>query len=182
MATYTPTMPHGTLYTRADVRDPTGHDDAPSRCEGLRKSFGSSRDHRRGIDLDIEPGIVRQRARAVGVRQVDAAAAGRRARSRPAPGRPWSTVSRRIDGAPPQAGGDGAAAPGPAAVATVRGQRPAAARRQPQGQRPTTSDPIELLQRVGLGAFLDAHPHELSGGMQQRVALVRASRSALRWW
>jgi NitT/TauT family transport system ATP-binding protein len=40
--------------------------------------------------------------------------------------------------------------------------------------RSTTSDPIELLQRVGLGAFLDARPHELSGGMQQRVALVRA--------
>ena len=39
---------------------------------------------------------------------------------------------------------------------------------------PTTADPIELLERVGLTAFLDAHPHELSGGMQQRVALVRA--------
>ena len=39
---------------------------------------------------------------------------------------------------------------------------------------PTPSDPIQLLQRVGLGSFLDAHPHELSGGMQQRVALVRA--------
>jgi NitT/TauT family transport system ATP-binding protein len=38
----------------------------------------------------------------------------------------------------------------------------------------TTNDPIELLQRVGLGSFLDARPHELSGGMQQRVALVRA--------
>jgi NitT/TauT family transport system ATP-binding protein len=38
----------------------------------------------------------------------------------------------------------------------------------------TTTDPIELLQRVGLSSFLDAHPHELSGGMQQRVALVRA--------
>ena len=38
----------------------------------------------------------------------------------------------------------------------------------------TTTDPIDLLDRVGLGSFLDAHPHELSGGMQQRVALVRA--------
>jgi NitT/TauT family transport system ATP-binding protein len=38
----------------------------------------------------------------------------------------------------------------------------------------TTNDPIELLERVGLGSFLDARPHELSGGMQQRVALVRA--------
>lgn len=35
-------------------------------------------------------------------------------------------------------------------------------------------DPVELLRDVGLGDFLDAYPRELSGGMQQRVALVRA--------
>jgi NitT/TauT family transport system ATP-binding protein len=35
-------------------------------------------------------------------------------------------------------------------------------------------DPTELLHEVGLGDFLQAYPHELSGGMQQRVALVRA--------
>jgi NitT/TauT family transport system ATP-binding protein len=40
---------------------------------------------------------------------------------------------------------------------------------------PTTiRDHVDLLREVGLGDFLDAHPHELSGGMQQRVALVRA--------
>ena len=32
----------------------------------------------------------------------------------------------------------------------------------------------ELLAEVGLGDFLGAYPHELSGGMQQRVSLVRA--------
>jgi NitT/TauT family transport system ATP-binding protein len=31
-----------------------------------------------------------------------------------------------------------------------------------------------LLHEVGLGAFLDARPRQLSGGMQQRVSLVRA--------
>lgn len=32
----------------------------------------------------------------------------------------------------------------------------------------------EMLERVHLGGFADAHPHELSGGEQQRVALARA--------
>ena len=34
-------------------------------------------------------------------------------------------------------------------------------------------DPRKLLAEVGLGDFLAAFPHQLSGGMQQRVALVR---------
>jgi NitT/TauT family transport system ATP-binding protein len=36
------------------------------------------------------------------------------------------------------------------------------------------ASPIELLHEVGLGDALHRYPHELSGGMQQRVALVRA--------
>ena len=36
------------------------------------------------------------------------------------------------------------------------------------------ADPTALLHEVGLGDFMNASPHELSGGMQQRVALVRA--------
>ena len=32
----------------------------------------------------------------------------------------------------------------------------------------------DLLDEVGLGDFRDSYPHELSGGMQQRVGLVRA--------
>ncbi|NDW00587.1 ABC transporter ATP-binding protein [Yangia sp. PrR002] len=33
---------------------------------------------------------------------------------------------------------------------------------------------LELLDRVGLGHFIDEYPHQLSGGEQQRVALARA--------
>ena len=36
------------------------------------------------------------------------------------------------------------------------------------------SDVVDLLERVGLADFRDALPHKLSGGMQQRVSLVRA--------
>jgi len=32
----------------------------------------------------------------------------------------------------------------------------------------------ELLERVGMSSYIDAYPHELSGGEQQRVALARA--------
>jgi NitT/TauT family transport system ATP-binding protein len=37
-----------------------------------------------------------------------------------------------------------------------------------------TASVVDLLDEVGLGDFRDAYPHELSGGMQQRVGLVRA--------
>lgn len=33
---------------------------------------------------------------------------------------------------------------------------------------------IEMLKKAGLGEVIDAYPHELSGGMQQRAAFIRA--------
>jgi NitT/TauT family transport system ATP-binding protein len=47
--------------------------------------------------------------------------------------------------------------------------------RRGAGPRGTSAtDPVTLLHEVGLGDVLGHHPHQLSGGMQQRVALVRA--------
>lgn len=49
-------------------------------------------------------------------------------------------------------------------------------RRRTTGAAPEQAarDPRELLNQVGLGAFCDSRPKMLSGGMQQRVSLVRA--------
>ncbi|MCX4671706.1 ABC transporter ATP-binding protein [Streptomyces sp. NBC_01381] len=45
-------------------------------------------------------------------------------------------------------------------------------RRIPGAQARARTD--DLIRMTGLGGFEDAYPHELSGGMQQRVALCRA--------
>ena len=115
-------------------------------------------------------GRVRRVARAVRLRQVDAAAAARRARAA-------ATGVLREDGEP-------VTGPFPSRVLVF--QDPTlfpwrtvwdnvALGLEAQGilksQRQRVDDAIEL---VGLDGFRKAYPHQLSGGMAQRVALARA--------
>ena len=53
-----------------------------------------------------------------------------------------------------------------------RAQR--AARRHERDDPELAAEAAALLDRVGLGGFGEAFPHELSGGMQHRAALARA--------
>ena len=46
--------------------------------------------------------------------------------------------------------------------------------RRMAGKEPKETRAREFLKTVGLGEFTDAYPRELSGGMKQRVAIVRA--------
>jgi NitT/TauT family transport system ATP-binding protein len=139
---------------------------------GLRKSFGTL-ETIAGVDLDIEEGSF--------VSVIGPSGCGK------------STLLRVVAGLEPATAGQ-ALVYGEPAVAARRHKQVAIVPQHPgllpwrtvranarllldvnrKANGPTTTDPVELLQRVGLGAFLDARPHELSGGMQQRVALVRA--------
>ena len=41
-------------------------------------------------------------------------------------------------------------------------------------RRAAQGEAVAMLERVGLGAALDKYPHQLSGGMQQRLAIAQA--------
>jgi NitT/TauT family transport system ATP-binding protein len=41
-------------------------------------------------------------------------------------------------------------------------------------RRAAQDEAVSMLERVGLGAALDKYPHQLSGGMQQRLAIAQA--------
>jgi NitT/TauT family transport system ATP-binding protein len=56
---------------------------------------------------------------------------------------------------------------------TVLGNAEFGLKMRGMGRRERRRAATEMLQHVGLGGFLDHYPHQLSGGMQQRVALVR---------
>ena len=47
------------------------------------------------------------------------------------------------------------------------------AERNKRKRKELTQNAISVLQQVGLGEYLDRYPTELSGGMQQRLALAR---------
>jgi NitT/TauT family transport system ATP-binding protein len=139
---------------------------------GLRKSFGAL-ETIAGIDLDIEEGSF--------VSVIGPSGCGK------------STLLRIVAGLEPASAGEVLVTGEPATAArrhkkvamvpqhpgllpwrTVRANARLLLEVNSKANGPTTNDPVALLERVGLGSFLDARPHELSGGMQQRVALVRA--------
>jgi len=139
---------------------------------GVHKSFGTL-ETISGIDLDVEQGSF--------VSVIGPSGCGK------------STLLRVVAGLEPATAGD-VRVYGEPAIAARRHKQVAMVPQHPgllpwrtvranarllvdinrKANGPTTADPVELLERVGLGAFLEARPHQLSGGMQQRVALVRA--------
>ena len=127
--------------------------------------------------VDVPDGVGARRARALGLRQVDAAARGRRARADRGRARSPGTA-RDLAGVPTHKRGfalmfqDGQLF-GHLTVARNVGYALRIRRDRPTG-RPSRAGSSELLELVGLEGYADRLPATLSGGERQRVALARS--------
>ena len=149
--------------------------------QGVHKVFrrrGQTVEALRSVDLDIERGEFVSLLGPSRVREVDAAAGDRwthrtrrrHRRHRWRHARPRRAQSKQF-GLVPQTP---ALVPWATVEKNVKFLSKLDSNRQ-GGHAPLTDDEVdELLDTVGLGRFRTSYPHELSGGMQQRVSLVRA--------
>ena len=141
----------------------------------VRKSYGAV-EVLHGVSIDIARRRVRRAGRAVGLRQVDAAAHARRARG-----------DHRAARSPSTAGWSTRCAPKERDIAmvfqsyalyphmTVEREHGLLAEAAP-GRRRTRSERASARRRrmLGLEPYLERYPRQLSGGQRQRVAMGRA--------
>ena len=146
---------------------------AHMQLSDIRKSYGAV-DVIKGVDLEIDDGRVHGLRRPVGLRQVHAAAADRRARGhhlgrhdvrRPAGQRPGALEARHRHGVPVLR-----ALPAHEGL-RQHGLRHEAAKAGADDIRKRVEKAAKLLQ---IDHLLDRLPKQLSGGQRQRVAIGRA--------
>ncbi len=173
-----PTLRRGPRTTPESAGSADGRIGAPVSIRGVSKWFRTGRSHLHAlddIDVEIEPGEF--------VSLIGPSGCGKSTLLRVVGGLlPYEEGTVEVNGTSPSRARDskqiGFAPQTPSLLLwrTVRrnvtllaevNRRGAA--HPPLGEAET----LELLETVGLGDFLDRFPRELSGGMQQRVSLVR---------
>ncbi len=156
---------------------PRGHGDraSASACE-TPPSTSDPCTRSAPVDLDVAPGeVVTCSGRAAAARR-RCSAWSRASNRRPAARSP-STASHRPT---PGVTNESASSPRPrrSSPGAPSTRTPGLLRDLRPGHNPSPSpDPTALLEQVGLADFSGAYPHELSGGMQQRVALGASLRA-----